>query len=276
MIKFNSVSDANTVINKLLLEDSLWNSANDTQYGNYTVDQLDSIDLAINFDEFKKFREFENLFPGFVSKRKSLETLENTWLNNNLTGTDPDNLDFTFDDAENTVFNNQNKFKIGTNIYELKVDGLYINGVFQGDGGSQFVTNAANPCISGRRHNFYSEVQVPNRKYKLKVAVHSIGIRSSAKGKVVSLKLKSTGGYKRSRAQLGVICGGNIYSTNCSFNFAFGIRKPSPSGFLKRRELKVVYRQWGAGGQIVYKTRPNETSATFQLASGFSANILLF
>ena len=149
MIKFNSVSDANTVINKLLLDDSLWNTANDTQYGNYTVDQLDSIDLAINFDEFKKFRDFENLFAGFVSKRKSLETLENTWLSNSFSGTDPDNLDFTFEDAENTVFNNQNKFKIGSNIYELKVDGLYINGLFQGDGGSQIVTNTTSPCISG-------------------------------------------------------------------------------------------------------------------------------
>ena len=117
---------------------------------------------------------------------------------------------------------------------------------------------------------------MPSRKYKLKVAVHSIGIRSSAKGKVVSFKQKSSGGWKRSRVQIAVICGGNIYTTNCSFNFAFGIRKPSPSGFLKRKELEVPYRQWGSGGQIVYKTRPNETSATFQLPSGFSANILLF
>jgi len=115
MIKFNSVSDANTVINKLLLDDSLWNTANDAQYGNYTVDQIDSIDIAINFDEFRKFRDFENLFAGFVSKRKSLETLENSWLSNSFSGTDPDNLDFTFEDAENTVFNRQNKFKIGTN-----------------------------------------------------------------------------------------------------------------------------------------------------------------
>lgn len=62
------------------------------------------------------------------------------------------------------------------------------------------------------------------------------------------------------------------FTPQCSFNFQYSLRKPV-SDFKKRRSLKVAYRQYGAGGQTIYKTLPGGASATFELKSGYSAGI---
>lgn len=69
-------------------------------------------------------------------KRAELESIENTWLSNNFNGTDPDDVDLTFDDAENTIFNSSYSFKIGTDVYQLTSTGMYKNGILQDEGGN--------------------------------------------------------------------------------------------------------------------------------------------
>lgn len=268
MLKFNSINDVNTVINLLDLQDSIWNTNYDAPYLGYTIDQMDYVDSINNFSEFKKFKEFENLFPGFISKRNQLETLENNWMNNNFTGLDPDSLNLTQDEAENTIFNSNNKFKIGSIVYELKPSGMYVNNLLDGS----FATTS--PCIAKTR-NAWFEPENSNRRYKIKASIHSIGFRSTAKGKVVAFKRKSSGGWKRSRAEMAVSAGGNIYTTKCFLNFSFTLRKPSPNGFAKKRSLKVLYRQWGSGGQIVYRTKPNEFAAAISLPNGLYHQVQL-
>lgn len=275
ILKFNNASDVNIVINHLDTQDSIWNENYDNQYLNMSVEEMDSLDIVNNFDEFKIYRDFENLFPGYNSKRKQIEIAENAWLINNFSGTDPDTIDYTFDESENSIFNIANSFKIGSNIYELRSDGLYINGVPQTGVIEQMSFDAfADPCFSGKKTSFYYPPGTTKR-YKLKAAIHSIGIRSSAKGKIVSYKQKNSGGWRRSRTEMAVSAVGNIYTKQCNFNFSFSVRKPSPTGFKKRKQLKVMYRDWGAGGQIVYKTKSNQMGAAFNLPNGYSALINL-
>lgn len=272
-LKFNSINDVNTVLDQLDADYDTYNDNYDALYPNYTVDQLDAIDSINNFDEFRKLKDFENLFPGYSSKRKQIENTENTWLVNNMTGIDPDSIDYAFDDALNTIFNSNYSFKIGTDVYQLKTDGIYVNGIIQDASNARMGGTTAIDCF-GKRKSAYDYPPGTNKRYKLKVAVHSIIVRSEAKGKVVSFKQKGNG-WKRSRTEMAVYAGGNIYSPpSCTFNFLFSLRKPT-SAFKKRRQLKVKYWNVGAGGQTIYKTKSGEMVADYELPSGYSAGLSL-
>lgn len=113
-----------------------------------------------------------------------------------------------------------------------------------------------------------------DRKFKLKVAVHSIGFRGTAKGKVASFKHKSSG-WKRSRSEMAVGVFGRIYNNQCSFNFSFDERKPSPSGYKKRKQLTARNYQFGSGGLVVFRAKPGELASDFTLSSGESFSLAL-
>jgi hypothetical protein len=272
LLNFNSITDVNIVLDQLELDEETYNNNYESQYPNYTADQLDNMDDINNFDEFQSYRDFENLFPGYASKRQQVENTEVAWLNNNYTGLSPQEVDITLDEAENTIFNSSYSFKVAGDTYELKSDGLYINGVFQPATAMEPPTTGKPLCYAGRTQRF-DEPAGLGKRYKLEVAVHSIGFRSSAKGKVVSFKLKN-GKWKRSRSEMAVSAGGNIYTPKCDFNFQFNNRKPSPSGFKKRKQLKVAYRHYGAGGQIVYKTKTQQMGSSFEVNNVYASPVL--
>jgi hypothetical protein len=132
VLRFNSINDVNTVLDQLDADYDNWNDSYDNNYDpNLTADQMDDIDAQTGFDEFRPFRNFENLFSGYNSIRMDIESMETNWLNSNFTSTDPDNFDITFDDAANTILNSSYSFKVGTDVYQLTVDGMYVNGVLQ-------------------------------------------------------------------------------------------------------------------------------------------------
>ncbi len=141
ILKFNNVADVNAVINQLDADYDAYNDDYDSQYPNLTAEQLDDMDEQNGFDEFKKFKDFENLFGGFYSKRSEIENIEIFWLSSNFTSTDPDDVDLTFDDVENTIFNSNYSFKVGNNVYQLTSSGMYINGVLQDNGGNSRILN---------------------------------------------------------------------------------------------------------------------------------------
>jgi len=136
ILKFASFSDINVVLNQL--DDDY-----EDNYDNYdsqldtslSVEVLDSLDEVNGFDSRITFRNFENLFPGYNSKRAEIEGIESTWLYNNLSGTHPGDIDLTYDDAQNTVSNTDYSFKIGNDLYQITSAGIYINGVLQDDEG---------------------------------------------------------------------------------------------------------------------------------------------
>jgi hypothetical protein len=334
ILKFNSADDVNTVLNQMDADYETYNTNYVNQYPNLTEDQLDDMDDQTGFDEFTTFKNFEAQFSGFISKRSQIEVTENTWLSNDLSGTDPDDIDYTFDDAENTIFNDSYQLKIGDDAYEMRSDGLYnlsngnltmltpysnlaanqLNIVndqmgfnefalfksfeaplsrfvskqndellndFSYPDGSSYTFSIAKP--SSEQNSFYSitnDVCITNvkrkqpfpygsdRQFELKAAVHSSFIRTSAKGKVVSLK-KKNGHWKRNRSNMAVGCAGNIYEKTaniaCSLLYSNLYRRKPTNGYDKKKSLKTIERHAGPGA---FKVKTNEFYAFFELSDG--------
>lgn len=133
ILKFSSAADFNAVVDQLEVDYESYNTNYENQYPNLTAEQLDDMDEQNNFDQFKPFKDFEKLFPGFYSKRSEIEGIENAWVVNGFTGADPDDTDLTFDDALNTIFNGNYSFKLQNSVYQLTATGMYIDGIFNED-----------------------------------------------------------------------------------------------------------------------------------------------
>lgn len=137
ILKFASFSDVNAVLDQL--DEDYDNNYDyyDTQLDtSLSVEVLDSLDEVNGFDPRITFRNFENLFSGYNSKRAQIEGVESDWLYNDLSGTNPGDIDLTYDDAQNTICNTDYSFKIGNDLYQITSAGIYINGTLQDDGGS--------------------------------------------------------------------------------------------------------------------------------------------
>jgi hypothetical protein len=299
ILKFNSAVDLLAVINQLDADNVAYNDDYDSQYPNLTDDQIDEIDEQNGFDEFKKFRDFETLFGGFCSKRAEIENVENTWLANNFTGTNPDDVDLTFDDAENTIFNNSYSVKIGNDVYQYTSSGWYINGVFQGDGGNSGViiksnemmyvnksfnnwgVNAGPMTFVGDEKYFISlsecktnkKLSTPplaltgtNRRVVVKVAIHSIGISSSIKSKVVHFKQKN-GNWKRRKTDLAVRVDAIVRNTICSDPENKFNNDPFTVGtFNKRKSLRARTAVIGT----IWKAFQGDVVGTFWTKDGYT------
>lgn len=296
ILKFNSAADANAVLDQLQAEYDAYNDDYESQYPNLTEEELDDMDEQNGFDEFHTYKNFEAMFGGFCSKRAEIETVENTWLANNFTGTDPDDIDLTFDDAVNTIFNSNYSFKIGNDVYHLTSAGFYINSVFQDDGTANIKMKESNWAISDfvnyprysgsgpftsnyhlntdlvftdcktNKRKKSSDIVVGNEKYIQKVAINYYGIRTSIMGKIVHYK---NGNKKRAKMAVGV--SGPVYNLSCSSLGSKSDTNPNGAGYKKRRTLKA--RAWTVGP--VWKTYQNEVGTSFATPGGTSGTFLL-
>ena len=294
ILKFNSVSDVATVLNQLDTDYEAYNDNYESQYPNLTAEQLDDMDEQTGFDEFKPYRDFESLFAGFYSKRGEIENMEISWLANNFGGTDPDDVDLTFDDAENTIFNSTYSFKVGNDIYQLASDGMYLNGLLYADGmrfkkpaneslqgiysNAVFLVNSSNSaidagpgCRTNKRLKKPFEPAGLNRKFELKVAINAIGVRNAVKAKVVHYRYKN-GRWKKSRADLAVSIVGTTYYSNCYPRPTTSKVKPNNGGFLRKKRLKVTDSE--VGGSIWW-TQFGELTGSFATADGLSGALSL-
>ena len=277
LLQFGNGTDYSLVLDSLDAQYERYNTNYDNLYPTLTPDQMDSVDDVNHFDEFVPFRQFESLFPGYASKRSQVETIENTWLTNNFTGTDPDDIDQTYDDAENTVSNSSYKVIIGTTTYSYdstaSVSGM--NALAAGNqtafaaSSSDLCLTITNPCITNRRRHKYVETADHSRVFKVKVAINSWAVRSGAKGKVVSFKKGSR--RKRSRVHLAVLLGGTIHDCRCGTLFTFSNRNPSPTGYKKRKSLKVSRHQPG----IVWSTQWGELATSFDAQNIWQSGVTL-
>jgi hypothetical protein len=301
ILKFNSAADVNTVLNQLEADYDNYNDDYDSQYPNLTEEQLDDMDEQNEFDEFQKFKDFENIFGGFCSKRAEIENVENTWLANSFTGTDPDDIDLTFDEAENTIFNSSYSFKIGNDVYQLTSSGMYKNGIYQDDGGgnSRIMRNKeglmfanvlsnmgyryAGPmvannydampmtdCKSNKRLKSPPINATSTRKFYQKVAINAIAARTSVKGKIVHYK-KQNGNWKRKRAEMAVGVSGPVYSLSCNSIGSKSKTNPNGAGYKKRKSLKV--KEWELG--TIWKTYNGEVGTSFTASGGYSGTFML-
>ncbi len=275
ILKFNSYSDIIAVINQLNADDEAYNDDYDDQYPNLTEDQLDEMDEQNNFDDVKTFRDFESLFGGFCSKRSQIEAIENTWLANNFTGTDPFDIDQTLEEAENTIFNSNYALKIGNDFYQLTVTGFFKNGILLDIGGTALMQKYPNnenfettissinsgpfqnqeflipsyafndhfiltDCKSNKKSKREELFDNDTKKLRFKVGINSVWFGSNVKAKAVSFK-KNNGNWKRARTKMAVSLGGTVYEGDCLGSFSFNQRKPV-NGFDKRKRLKYSRR----------------------------------
>lgn len=288
ILKFNSLADVNTVINQLNADYDSYNDDYDSQYPNLTEDQLDDMDEQNGFDEFQKFKDFEAMFGGFCSKRAEIESVENTWLANSFTGTDPDDIDLTFDDAENTIFNNNYSFKVGNDVYQLTSTGIYKNGILQDNGGNTSILNSNNmilvqenlnarnhnsgPMFSMNNFNLSSEIywghtnmNMPimtdcksNKKKKETVVTNNnrridLKISINSFWAFSSVKAKAVSFKKKNgnwkRARTNMGVGCGGTVYEGDCNGSFPFTTRKPSsGYYKRKHLKSPYRSQGVPG----------------------------
>jgi hypothetical protein len=311
MLKFNSTADVSAVLNQLDIDYETYNDNYENQYPNLTADQLDALDQQNGFDQFKPYKDFENLFSGFYSKRAEVENIENAWVSNNFTGADPDDTDLTFDDALNTIFNGTNSFKIGNSVYQLTATGMYIDGVLNEDvgtialkaydlkfnplfdsdysffspavlrGGPSFdLTNysffAPANCKSNKKNDTIATFDNDTKRAKYKVSITSVAFRSGVGGKVVYHKKNSNGNWKNARTDMAVTCGGTVYNGNCETSFQFSDRKPI-SGFKKRNRISTRRHADGVipTNDNIWKTYSNFIGMGFELSGLATGNLAL-
>lgn len=300
ILKFNSIADVNTVLVQLEADYDNYNDYYDSvQDTTLTGDQQDDVDALNGFNEFQPLLDFEALFPGYNSMRANIESAENLWLSSAFTTTDPDNIDFTYDDAENTIYNYAYAFKVGNDLYEMAATDMYINGIpvtispikkqapefangiLYNNNSNTMVRHASfiepansiqtmGPVCKTNEKDDVAYV-VGNDKYKVKVAIHCSGVMTSAKGKVVHYKWKS-GEWKRSRTKMAVFVGGTVYTNNCSSSSLFSRRNPDTKPWLKRRQLKTARRDLFP---VVFKTFTGQLVASFDTQVGTSGGVTL-
>jgi len=264
ILSFNSASDVNTVLNQLDADYENYNAAYENQYTNYTALQLDSLDSVNNFDELRTYRDFEGQFAGYTSERSVFENNETSWLNNNMTGADPDSLDYTSDNSENAICNSNYNLIIAGTTYQWTPSGLIVGGGII----ESIASPAAINCFSNYKIAKYYYSSDQSRRCKFKVAVNDCLIRGSAKAKVKSFRKKSNGKWVHSRMNMKVNLQGTFFTTNCSQWVTITENK----GYLKRRELKYVNRQNSGYG---YTESGYFQGSFYTDASGLSATIVL-
>ena len=107
------------------------------------------------------------------------------------------------------------------------------------------------------------------RRFELKVAINSIAVRSSIKGKIVHFKLKN-GSWKRARAEMAVGVQGYVYSTACVTKGHKSKSNPQ-TGYKKRNQLKAKDGEFGT----IWKTFSGEVSGSFATPEGYGASLPL-
>lgn len=306
ILKFESAEDFNAVLEQLEADYETYNTNYESQYPNLTAEQLDDMDVQNNFDQFKPFKDFENLFPGYYSKRSEVENIENAWLNSNFTGSDPDDTDLTFDDALNTIFNTNYSFKLGNIIYQLTSTGMYIGGVLNEDIGTisstfdlndlnlgdfnsvatysvksgpllnEFSENLAPGCKTNKKDKIFPTFDNDTKRVKQKVSITSVGIHSSAGSKIVYYKRNSNGNWKNARTDMAFTAGGTIYNRECTQTLQFSLRSPI-SDFKKRNRIAVRAKSNSNSqpSNVIWKTFSNQIGMTFELQNLATGSLIL-
>lgn len=311
ILKFNSIGDLNAILDQLDSDYDTYNDNYDSQYPNLTADELDDMDDQNGFDEFKPFKDFESLFPGYASKRAEIEYTEATWLSNAFSGTDPDNVDLTFDDAGNTIFNSNYSFKIGNDVYQLMSDGMYKNSVLLSANiinrgakdiyGSMFTQNSyasifnpytsskfSGPMISMEESELNSDLSAysPGPTCKSNKTSHAFGVFGNERYKLkigihawgvrtgVKGKVvhyKQKGGNWKRSRAEMAVFCGGAVYNN-GCSLNFNFSDRNPSnGWKKRKQLKVARHE----GNATWRTYSGYLTGSFDTPSSNSGNLPL-
>lgn len=280
ILRFSNWEDYDNAVKQL---DKVYDHHHDERDAQFpigtTEEEMDTMDDESGFDPFYTYKQLEQQFSGFTSKRSIIEETENSWLSNGMTGLDPDDIDFTFDDSENTLFNQNYEVKIGCSTYRMTENGLvdlanYEEGSdMETNNLNTYTTDDQNKCITNTRNKemeFTNSAQTT--RVKNKVAIYSFFVRSSAKAKAIHYRKKNNGSWRRTRTNMSVSIFGQIYNKQCNSSENIGLRNPL-TGFKKRGEIRELYRWYEplSGGK---KTKKDRLASMFELSDGVTNHIV--
>nr|MBC7614183.1 hypothetical protein [Pseudopedobacter sp.] len=212
MLAFESNQAFYDLYNQLDNEVETYNANFYDQKGSLTDDQVETIEIQQNFDEYKPLRDFENYFS-FASLRQKIETEENAWMENITLdpNTDPDAI-YTGSDEVIQSFFNQNQ--------SVKIAGIYTGTPSD----NEYATNASGSngttCRTHKRYHQFSDLYNNDSKRAKYVASFNgfyLGIFSSRiVARTKNYKKKSNGHWKKFATICKARILGYVVDNNCS------------------------------------------------------------
>ena len=148
--------------------------------------------------------------------------------------------------------------------------GFYMNSLLYND--NSIAPGIMSICKTNKKRPYTYEPPGTNRRFVFKVAIHSIGVSSSIKSKVVHFKQKNNGSWKRARAKLAVSISGPIYSTVCNYIDTRSKTDPFTGGtYKKRNELRVR----SSACCTIWKTNNGEVIGILATPEGYGGSLPL-
>lgn len=258
--------------NVYLLLEELVDKHNDAfleKYGHLNDDDLNEMEEAIGFDEFKPLRELEEKIGFLNSMRITYAIAEEEWLNNEFLDpeTDPSNQ-YGFCELEMVLLNDLGEVKIGESLYKFSNDGYVkftdgdLSKLARYSSDDMEVLNESNVvsylyydcfksssdddepnCKGWRSYTDSDEYDIKKKKVKFRVYFRAMTTRVVAKSKIWSYKRKSNGKWRRHRMSLGVANQCYIYDNDCE-----SLKWQAWSGWKEKRRTSLTKRNinWGA------------------------------
>lgn len=122
-LRFSTHNDVINTIKDLETQYSLWNDAFNQYYGDLPVEELDSIDEEIQFNDELPAETFESTL-NFSSLRDNIEQQVSVWLEDDELDEENDPEDhFIVDDEYRTVLNQNSEIIVGDTVFKLFSNG---------------------------------------------------------------------------------------------------------------------------------------------------------
>lgn len=238
-----------------------YNSDYEDDYPGATAEELDSLDIINNFDQWIPYIQFESNLS-FSSLRAKIEEEFTDW----LSSTDADSIDWD-DDPEKSVpvmsmsykalLNEDGYAKVGSDTISMDDWADYDEGDC-----SWLKTNTY-------VYDYSDDPLLLNRQIKMEVKIRSNPVCSYLKGSITHLK-KVNGKYERTRAKIRIAVYGAQYDIYCDkiswdpwYNF---------KGYENRSYLSVSDSKWKLWRQALTNTSHKDWPLDKCSADGFYLN----
>lgn len=206
-----------------------YNDQYDAQYPNATAEELDSLDIINNFDQWTPYLEFEDGLS-FSSLRAKIEEETMQW----LASTPADSIDFE-DDPDNSVPVYRKSYRALMNE-----DGFAKVGsdtISSSDWGNHSLDNCSWLNWTTITYGASQDPVLEGRKITMQVGVKSGIVLSGLWGQIRHLKKNTNGKFVLTRANLKIYIYGLAYNGECEPLDEFWANN---DGYKKRSALQVT------------------------------------
>lgn len=184
-----------------------YNDQYDAQYPNATPEELDSLDLINNFDQWAPYLEFEDIL-GFSSLRARIEEEILQW----LTSTPADSIDFESNpDFSTPVFLTSYRALFSDEGYAI----VGSDTVSANDWGDRSLDDCTWLDWDTRVFDQVSDPELVNRKITVQIGIKSGLFVSCLWGQIKHFKKNNKGVYQLARGRISLYIFGLAYDDNC-------------------------------------------------------------